>query len=244
MTGDIEPAAPLRVALYEPEPDSAGHVAGIVKQAGGTVLPMPDPAISLRAWTEVAFDAVLANPFRSRCPPAVATALLRETAGHRAFIAITPCDLTEQRLMALQGGADDAVAMTADPREIVARLYALLRRRALSAGVLACDELSIDLIARTVRRAERAISMPLREFDLLARLARSADRVVSRHDLLRAVWRIDFDPGTNRIEVHVSRLRQRIDAGHSHAMLRTIKGSGYALVTRSGARMMHVASTI
>jgi two-component system OmpR family response regulator len=153
-------------------------------------------------------------------------------------MALTPDDLADQRIIAMQAGADDAIATNGDPREMVARLAVLLRRRSPSATLLACDDLTIDLIRRSVNRAGRDIAMPLREFDLLAWLARSADRVVTRHDLLRAVWRIDFDPGTNRIEVHMSRLRQRIDAGHDHAMLRTVKGSGYALVSRSGAMEM------
>ena len=76
--------------------------------------------------------------------------------------------------------------------------------------------------------------MPQREFDLLAMLARTPDRVVPRSHLWRAVWRLDIDPGTNRLEVHMSRLRSRVDRGEPFAMLRTIKGTGYALVTRQG----------
>lgn len=235
MTGGHDPPRLPKLALFEPEPDSAGQLACALRLAGVVLVPMPDPAIARRPWVEAAYDAVLANPFRSQAAGPVACGLLRELAGERPVIAITAIDGTEQRLAALRGGADDVVAPSIDPRELVARIEALLRRRTLAAGFIACDELSIDLIARTVRRADRPISMPLREFDLLARLARSADSVVTRHDLLREVWRIEFDPGTNRIEVHMSRLRQRIDAGHAHAMLRTIKGCGYALVSRSGA---------
>jgi two-component system OmpR family response regulator len=199
---------------------------------------MPDPAIAPRAWRDQAHVAIIANPFRSRMDAGAASALFRDLAGGRAFMALTPDDLADQRIIAMQAGADDAFAVGGDPREMVARLSVLLRRRSPTATMLACDELSIDLIRRSVNRAGRTIAMPLREFDLLAWLARSADRVVTRHDLLRAVWRIDFDPGTNRIEVHMSRLRQRIDSGHDHAMLRTVKGSGYALVSRSGAMEM------
>ncbi|MEQ1687693.1 MAG: winged helix-turn-helix domain-containing protein, partial [Sphingopyxis sp.] len=122
-------------------------------------------------------------------------------------------------------------------REIEMRILALIRRRRYNVfGSLICDELEINLVSRQVVRAGRPIAMPLREFDLLAHLAHSRDRAVSRLELLQAVWRIDFDPGTNRIDVHVSRLRQRIDGGQSHAMLRTVKGIGYALVSRMGAQ--------
>ncbi|QJQ33377.1 hypothetical protein GV829_13800 [Sphingomonas lacunae] len=229
---------PVRLALFEPEPTASAKLACLLRAHGALPVLMPDPAIASRAWQDEAHEAIIANPFRSRADPRTAITLFREMAGCRAFLALTPDDVAEQRIMAMQAGADDAFAVSGDPREMMARLSALLRRRTPSATMLACDELTIDLIRRSVNRAGRNIAMPLREFDLLAWLARSADRVVTRHDLLRAVWRIDFDPGTNRIEVHMSRLRQRIDAGHEHAMLRTVKGSGYALVSRSGARML------
>ena len=85
---------------------------------------------------------------------------------------------------------------------------------------------------RRVERAGRLIRLPLREFDLLANLARVPDRPVSRDALLRAVWRIDFDPGTNRVEVHMSRLRAKVDRGFDWPMLHTVKGRGYALRSR------------
>jgi two-component system OmpR family response regulator len=118
--------------------------------------------------------------------------------------------------------------------ELFARLAALLRRYHQADGQLSCDDLTIDLVRREVSRAGRNVAMPLREFDLLSRLARSADQPVSRTDLFRAVWRMDIDPGTNRIDVHMSRLRQRVDAGHARHMLRTVKGFGYALVSERG----------
>ena len=102
----------------------------------------------------------------------------------------------------------------------------------MAKGQLGEGELRIDLIDRRVERAGRLIAMPLREFDLLANLARIPDRPVSRAALLKAVWRIDFDPGTNRVEVHMSRLRAKVDRGFAWPMLRTVKGQGYALRSR------------
>lgn len=235
MTRGSDAHSPPRLALFEPEPGDAARIACILRSNGLTVTMMPDPAIALRPWSAQPFDLVLANLFRSRACPDQFCDLLRGLIGQRPLLALTSSDLPGQRALAIQSGADDAMAVTGDVGELLARLGALLRRRAQSPGLLACDELTIDLIGREVTRGQQLIAMPLREFDLLTRLARSADRVVTRHDLLRAVWRLDFDPGTNRIEVHMSRLRQRIDAGFGHAMLRTVKGSGYALVSRSGA---------
>ncbi|NJS14588.1 MAG: winged helix-turn-helix transcriptional regulator, partial [Sphingopyxis sp.] len=91
------------------------------------------------------------------------------------------------------------------------------------------DVLAIDLIDRRVTRLDRPIRLPLREYDLLTQLARVPDRIVARDALWRAVWKIDFDPGTNRIEVHMSRLRARIDRGFGWPMLFTVRGYGYGL---------------
>ncbi len=162
---------------------------------------------------------------------------MRGLSGERPLLALTADDCARARTFAIVHGADDAIHAAGAPEEIGARLTALLRRRQVSQSRLACDELEIDLIGRHVFRAGRPIAMPLREFDLLTRLARSPGQVVSRHDLLRVVWRINFDPGTNRIEVHMSRLRRRIDSGYSYAMLRTVKGAGYALVGQRVANL-------
>ncbi len=175
----------------------------------------------------------------------------RRAAGRRVMLCLLSRDSIAARVAALNAGADDVIATPPSGHairgagvELVARVGALLRRtRDHDHGrrhLLACDDLRIDLVARAVHRAQHAIIMPPREFDLLARLARTPDQPVARADLLKSVWRIGFDPGTNRVDVHVARLRQRIDAPFAdrpspHAMLRTCKGVGYALVSRAGA---------
>ncbi|PQM29268.1 transcriptional regulator [Sphingopyxis lindanitolerans] len=135
-------------------------------------------------------------------------------------------------MIALTGGADDAIGWTHNLPELLARIGSLIRRSRLAAGQLGEGELRIDLIDRRVERAGRLIRLPLREFDLLANLARVPDRPLSRSALLKAVWRIDFDPGTNRVEVHMSRLRAKVDRDFAWPMLRTVKGLGYALRSR------------
>ncbi|KTE33507.1 hypothetical protein ATE62_16895 [Sphingopyxis sp. HIX] len=158
--------------------------------------------------------------------------MARGIAERRPLLVLTDRDSRADRLLALAAGGDDAVGWTGEPAEVVARIAALLRRSRMAKGQLGEGELRIDLIDRRVERAGRLIAMPLREFDLLANLARIPDRPVSRAALLKAVWRIDFDPGTNRVEVHMSRLRAKVDRGFAWPMLRTVKGQGYALRSR------------
>lgn len=128
---------------------------------------------------------------------------------------------------ALDAGADDAVIQPASPAEIAARLAARLRPR--PPPPIAIGELVIDPVERRVARAGRPIALLPREYALLLHLARAGGRCVDRAELLDAVWRLRFDPGTNVIEVHVSRLRAKLDRGFAEPMLHTEKGRGYRL---------------
>ena len=127
---------------------------------------------------------------------------------------------------ALDAGADDAVLLPASAAEIAARLAARLRSR--PARPILIGDLCIDPIERRVTRAGRAVVLLPREYALLLHLARAAGRCVTRAELLAAVWRLRFDPGTNVIEVHVSRLRDKLGRGLP-PMLHTEKGRGYRL---------------
>ncbi|AQA01011.1 hypothetical protein BWQ93_18370 [Sphingopyxis sp. QXT-31] len=193
---------------------------------------MPPIAGAARLWRETGFDLFAIDPFHDGSDPAAIVTLARGIAERRPLLVLTDRDRRADRLLALAAGADDAVGWAADPAEVVARIAALLRRSRMAKGQLGEGELRIDLIDRRVERAGQLIAMPLREFDLLANLARIPDRPVSRAALLKAVWRIDFDPGTNRVEVHMSRLRAKVDRGFAWPMLRTVKGQGYALRSR------------
>lgn len=127
---------------------------------------------------------------------------------------------------ALDAGADDAVALPACAGEIAARLAARLR---CQPPRIALGGLRIDPVERRVERDGRTIALLPREYALLLHLARSAGRPVGREELLASVWGLRFDPGTNVVEVHVSRLRAKLDRGFAVPMLMTDKGRGYRL---------------
>jgi two-component system OmpR family response regulator len=132
----------------------------------------------------------------------------------------------EEIAAVLDAGAADAVAADAAPDEIAARVAARLRT---SVPPLTIGELLIDRIARRVTRAGQALALLPREYALLLHLADHAGAPVSRAALLEAIWGMRFDPGTNVVQVHVSRLRAKLDHGFAHPMLRTEKGIGYRL---------------
>ncbi|AQR75923.1 hypothetical protein BXU08_14605 [Sphingomonas sp. LM7] len=131
---------------------------------------------------------------------------------------------------ALDAGADDAVTLPACAGEIAARLAARLRGRAPAVEV---GGLRIDPVERRVEREGRAVALLPREYALLLHLARAAGRCVGRAELLEAVWGLRFDPGTNVVEVHVSRLRAKLDRGFAAPMLVTERGRGYRLSERA-----------
>ncbi|AMG75846.1 response regulator transcription factor [Sphingopyxis granuli] len=224
-----------RIALYHPLRERAATLGAALEAAGHAVRSMPSPANGLRPWLDGCFDLLLINPFLDWQDPFAFVRLMAAVAARRPVLAVSDRDSLEERMIALHGGADDVVTWADNLPEVLARAAGLLRRSRLAAGQLGAGELRIDLIDRRVERAGRPIRLPLREFDLLANLARVPDRPLSRAALLKAVWRLDFDPGTNRVEVHMSRLRARLDRGFAWPMLHTIKGVGYALRSHPGA---------
>ncbi len=222
----------LRVALYHPHAPRAEALRDAIEAGGCAARMLPPQVNGLRHWVDCCFDLLLINPFLDWQEPAEFVRLARSIAGRRPLLIVSDRESLADRMVALGAGADDAVGWTGNLPEVVARIASLLRRSRIAAGQLGEGELRIDLIDRRVERAGRLIRLPLREFDLLANLARVPDRPISRAALLRAVWRLDFDPGTNRVEVHMSRLRAKVDRGFAWPMLRTVKGQGYALRSR------------
>ncbi len=138
-------------------------------------------------------------------------------------------------ISAFESGADDVFDEAGDPRELSVRIAALGRLVALSALPIVRGPLVINPIDRQVTRAGRPIAMTAREYQLLIYLARRANRYVTTETLRAQVWGQAFDPGTNSVAVHVSRLRQRIDHGFDWAMLRSAKARGYALASAPDA---------
>ncbi len=126
---------------------------------------------------------------------------------------------------ALDAGADDAVSHRASADEIAARLAARLRRN----GMIEVGALRIDPIERRVTRAGKPLALLPREYELLLHLARHAGQTIGRAELLAIVWGLSFDPGTNVVDVHVSRLRAKLDRDFSAPMLHTDRGRGYRL---------------
>ena len=136
------------------------------------------------------------------------------------------------RVKGLKSGGDDYLVKPFAFSELLARIEVLLRRSAGTPSqetVLRCGDLEMDLLTRKVSRAGRALDLQPREFRLLEFMLRHAGQVVTRTMLLENVWEYHFDPQTNVIDVHISRLRQKLDKDFDQPLLHTIRGAGYAL---------------
>ncbi|MFI5020712.1 MAG: winged helix-turn-helix domain-containing protein [Alphaproteobacteria bacterium] len=156
---------------------------------------------------------------------------LRAQAKRTPVLILSALAQVDDRVKGLRAGGDDYLTKPYAFSELLARLEAILRRGTSETAVqrLKVADLEMDLLSRTVRRAGKGIELQPREFKLLEYLMRHAGQVVTRTMLLEGVWDYHFDPQTNVIDVHVSRLRQKIDRGFDRPLLHTVRGAGYSL---------------
>jgi len=147
------------------------------------------------------------------------------------ILVLTAVDAVPKIVEAFDLGADDYLVKPFAFGELLARLDALLRRTQAGTAetTLVVGNLVMDLLSRKVTRGEKNVTLQPREFKLLEYLMRHANQVVTRTMLLENVWDYHFDPQTNVVDVHVSKLRQKIDAGSARPLLRTIRNAGYML---------------
>jgi two-component system OmpR family response regulator len=156
---------------------------------------------------------------------------LRKSENKTPILILSALSDVDERIRGLQAGGDDYLVKPFAFGELIARLNALVRRSQESSTetTLTLADLTLDLLSRKVMRGERAVALKPREFKLLEYLMRHANQVVTRTMLLENVWDYHFDPQTNVIDVHISRLRQQVDAGEKRPLLKTIRNAGYML---------------
>jgi two-component system, OmpR family, response regulator len=156
---------------------------------------------------------------------------LRETGVKAPVLFLTALGGVGDRVDGLEAGGDDYLVKPFAFAELLARLGALARRPPLAAvpAVLRVGDLEMDLLKRTVIRGGTRVDLQPREFQLLEHLMRNAERVVTRTMLLEAVWGFHFDPKTNIVETHVSRLRAKIAREGAPELIHTVRGAGYVL---------------
>jgi two-component system OmpR family response regulator len=156
---------------------------------------------------------------------------LRKDGNKVPILILSALSEIDDRILGLKSGGDDYLVKPFSFGELLARLDAILRRsqEPQTDSTLSVGDLNMDLLSRKVTRAGKTVSLQPREFKLLEYLVRHADQVVTRTMLLENVWDYHFDPQTNVVDVHISKLRQKIEANSEKQMLRTIRHAGYML---------------
>lgn len=219
------------ILIIEDDPDLASVLAMGLQDAGYETRHAADGEAGLEIAQGNDFDALIVDRMLPKCDGLSVITELRSKGNQTPVLILSALDQVDDRVTGLRAGGDDYLPKPYALAELLARLEALLRRQdtAAPATKLRVGELEMDLIARTVTRAGKNIDLQPREFTLLEYLMRHAGQTVTRTMLLEGVWDFHFDPQTNVIDVHISRLRQKIDKGFPHPMLQTVRGSGYMI---------------
>ena len=160
---------------------------------------------------------------------------LRKVENKTPILILSALDNVDERIRGLKSGGDDYLVKPFAFGELLARLDALLRRARILPveTTLVVDDLCMDLLSHQVTRAGKTVALQPREFKLLEYLMRHANQVVTRTMLLENVWDYHFDPQTNVVDVHISKLRQKIDASDNRPLLRTVRHAGYMLTANA-----------
>jgi two-component system OmpR family response regulator len=221
----------MKLLVVEDDREAAAFLVKGLKESGHTVDHAADGREGLVLATTERFDAIILDRMLPGMDGLAIVAALRASDNATPVLILSALDQVDDRVRGLKAGGDDYLTKPYAFSELMARLESLLRRGAggKTETKLKVGELEIDLLARTVRRGPAEIELLPREFRLLEYLARNAGHVVTRTMLLEQVWDYHFDPQTNVIDVHISRLRQKIDKGFAKPMLHTVRGAGYCL---------------
>jgi len=221
----------MRVLLIEDDSDMAGYIAQSLHDLGHATSVAGDGRIGLELASREPFDVVVVDRM---LPGLDGVSVVRTLRGRDMTVPVlflTTMDGIDDRVAGLEAGGDDYLVKPFAMPELAARISALGRRGRLSVQdtVLRVADLEMDLVKRTVLRKGQRVELQPREFQLLEYLVRHAGQVVTRTMLLENVWDFHFDPQTNIVETHISRLRSKVDRDFSDPLIHTVRGTGYVL---------------
>ncbi len=223
----------MRILLVEDDVPLRRSLARGLREAGFGVDEADNGGSALALAAEQPYDALILDILLPELDGIEVCRRLRAEGNWTPILILTALDAVEQRIAGLDAGADDYLGKPFDFGELLARLRALLRRRPGSdlPGELVVGDLHLDLRRRTARRGGRALDLTAREFDLLVFLASRRGEVVTRAELLEAVWGDPAHTHSNVVDVYMSRLRRKLDEGEAAPLLGTRRGVGYFLET-------------
>ncbi|QPC41968.1 response regulator transcription factor [Kaustia mangrovi] len=221
----------MRILVIEDDGQAAAYLLKGLRESGHVADHACDGEEGLEAARGKVHDVLVVDRMLPGMDGLTVIETLRREGVATPVLILSALGDVDDRVTGLRAGGDDYLAKPYAFSELLARIEGLVRRARPEAArtTLKVGDLEMDLLARTVSRGGEEILLQPREFKLLEYLLKNAGRVVTRTMLLENVWDYHFDPQTNVIDVHISRLRSKIDKGFSNALLHTIRGAGYMI---------------
>ena len=220
----------LKILVIEDDQQVADFVLAGLSKHGYAVDVANDGEQGKRMAIDKHYDLLIVDRMLPSCDGLSIVETVRSSDNQVPVLFLSALGDVDDRVEGLKAGGDDYLVKPFAFDELQARVEVLLRRKsAIATTRLKVGELELDLLTQKVTREGKGLNLQPREFRLLEYLMRHAGQVVTRTMLLENVWEYHFDPQTNVIDVHVSRLRQKIDKDFDKALLRTIRGAGYML---------------
>jgi two-component system, OmpR family, response regulator len=221
----------MKLLLIEDDAQTAAYIVRSFKEHGHVVDHVPTGRDGLFLAMDQSYDVAVVDRMLPGMDGLALVKALRSADVRTPILFLTTMSGIDDRVEGLNAGGDDYLNKPFAFSELLARVNALARRPPLSdrQTVLQVGDLEVDLLRRTVTRGGAVIDLQPREFQLLEFLMRRADQVVTRTMLLEGVWEFHFDPKTNVVETHISRLRSKLNRGGDPELIHTLRGSGYSL---------------
>jgi len=221
----------MRILVIEDDLEAQRYLVKGLREAGHVVDEAADGETGLTLAMSRSYDVAVVDRMLPKLNGLKLVESMREERNMTPVLFLSALSDVDDRIKGLRAGGDDYLTKPYSCAELLARLDALMRRRdpgAVKTKVLVGD-LELDLLSRTARRDASSIDLQPREFRLLEYLMRHQGQIVTRTMLLENVWEYHFDPQTNVIDVHISRLRAKIDKGYPQPLLHTVRGAGYMI---------------
>lgn len=223
----------VKILLIEDDLETAEHIEHMLIAQGHAVEVVNDGENGLACARNSSYAALIVDRMLPRQDGLSLVRTLRAEGYQTPVLFLTTMNGIDDRVAGLEGGGDDYLTKPFAASELLARVNAITRRadtaRHGEPTSLQVRDLKMDLIRRRVQRGDKVVELQAQEFRLLEYLMRNAGRAVTRAMLLEHVWDLHFDPRTNIVETHVSRLRSKVDRGHGAELIHTLRGIGYIL---------------
>ena len=238
IEADSHVEKPRRILIVEDDAAAARAMSEAVEDLGCEPIVMRNYEDGIKAAGLANFAVIIFDRMLPGGDGVEAIARIRAGGSTALILVVSALGRASNKIEGLEKGADDYLAKPFDPEELRARLRALLRRQEMTVldnDLIAFGDLEIRMKARTVHVKREHVAVSPKEFDLITYLAQNAGQVVTRMQLLEHVWNLHFDPQTNVVDVHVGRLRRKLEGAAGRPVIHTARGEGYVFDPSRGA---------